>query len=466
MCCRKWFSLAALVVVFPGISLAQSSRQVDDIRSAIKLLEERVRQFEAAETPTNNRVARIGEAPERVREPEEKMVIQLYDLSDLFAVTPTYPAAISGDLVEARRNLFGDRSSSGKAAGASGLTGGFGGGGFGGGGGGAFNVADDPFAEPGDGWQVDPVNHLAAAKTSLDDLMSAIQRTISPDEWDDAGGAGAIERLGNSLLISATTNTHRQITELLTLFRKRWGTLRTVSTRAHWLWLTQPQLETLLVTPPKRDPERPAIATEPFGMVNSAQWKKVAQRQEPFADMPAGYTAAITCYHGQTVHTVAGNQQLIVSNLLPFAGASGSRNPIGYQPRVKVLQEGAALQITPLTSTNAKYVVLDIHSRIQRLRNQPARAMPQEHKEGAATSAEEVVLALDRPVVMAHSLSTTLRVPVDQVMLVGGMTADIHAESGEPQLYLFVSSSVQELRDDPLDGEEGSGRPISVSGGR
>ena len=49
---------------------------------------------------------------------------------------------------------------------------------------------------------------------------------------------------------------------------------------------------------------------------------------------------------------------------------------------------------------------------------------------------------------MLHRLSTTLRVPVDRLMLIGGMTHATEPEAPEPDLYLFLKVSLQELRDD------------------
>jgi hypothetical protein len=61
---------------------------------------------------------------------------------------------------------------------------------------------------------------------------------------------------------------------------------------------------------------------------------------------------------------------------------------------------------------------------------------------------------------MVHRFSTTLRVPVDRTMLVGGMTYQSVPKPGEPNLYLFVRTSVQELRDDvPTTGLKPGAEP-------
>lgn len=470
MSCRiPWVIIALLFA--PVIAMGQSTAKVSELRAAIKAMEEQLQQLEKVAESPNQRITRIGESSERGREVlEQRQVVQLYDLSDLFVVAPTYAAQIDGDLVANPRLVF--PASETKAPASGGFGGGFGGGGLGGGGmggggGGFFDVPSratstdvrvGTLRQFGGGAEATAVNNLAASRTSLDDLISAIEMTIDPDEWNSAGGSSAIEQLGNSLLISAKPATHRQISDLLALFRKRWGTLRTVSTRAYWLWLNHGQLEALLLPPAARDTARPAIASEAFGLVDDAAWQSALRKQPPFDDRTAGYFAAITGYHGQTVSTLAGRQQLIVANLTSVVGGAKTEQGVGYNPTVSTVQEGAALQVTPLTTANAKYVVLDVHSRVQWLSGNAAE--PAGVREASHSAAENVVSALDRPSLMVHRLSTTARLPVDRVVLVGGMTT---SSPDDRQLYLFVQLSVQELRDDPLDADAAATSTPSVT---
>ena len=91
----------------------------------------------------------------------------------------------------------------------------------------------------------------------------------------------------------------------------------------------------------------------------------------------------------------------------------------------------------------------DIHSRVS-LRRDKERP-PVEPKQDFITGdtlPTDITAALDRPLVVVQRLSSTLRVPIDQPMLVGGMTFESDPKPGEPSLYLFVKASVQELRDD------------------
>ena len=60
----------------------------------------------------------------------------------------------------------------------------------------------------------------------------------------------------------------------------------------------------------------------------------------------------------------------------------------------------------------------------------------------------DLVTAIDRPRLAVQHLETTLRIPVDHRMLVGGMTFQRQPDLGSANLYLFLRVAVQELRDE------------------
>jgi type II secretory pathway component GspD/PulD (secretin) len=433
--------LAICVGVVPQLAWAQPvtdrQQQTEELRLQIERLESKLRSLE--ETDKEKRgIAQIGNTTIRSGD-ETRLVVRMYDLSELFTVAPPYEARQTSDLTTTERNLFPQGQATVMATG--GLGGGLGGGGLGGFGG-AFSVPDRPRTV-----QNDRPAHLGQveARTSINNLVSAIQSTISPTNWDAAGGAMSISQLGNALIVSADANTHSQIETLLDLFRKRWGTLKTVSVRAWWLPLTENQLNELLPD------EKAADERLAFGMIDDERFKRLldAQQQEGGS---IGYRAAITCYNGQTVSAVAGDQTVAVTDVqaVTTKGDANTARPVAYSPVVSLIQEGAALQVTPIVTTSGKYVVLDIHSRVNRRlpdaqNAPPAAALADAAKGGDAPA--EVVAALDRPRLNVQRLSTTLRVPVRSTMLIGGMTMNDTATANDPTLYLFVKLIVQELRD-------------------
>jgi hypothetical protein len=101
-----------------------------------------------------------------------------------------------------------------------------------------------------------------------------------------------------------------------------------------------------------------------------------------------------------------------------------------------------------MVTYSTKYVVLDVRSRVcHQVRPQQAAAT----KEGSSTLKPiDVANAIDRPRLAVQEFSTTVRLPVDRPMLVAGTTyrPRENYDEAEPDLYLFVTVSVQELRDD------------------
>jgi len=461
----------SVIGVFAMVCLAASSAwgqsdedQTAELRRLIQALGEKLEAVENA-ARGDGRVTQLGGRP-RPMGAEPVMVVRIYDLSDLFAMAPSYPATVSGDLGQEVRPLFStlsDDAFTGGAMGMGGFGGGMGGGGF-------FSLADKPASLPDPSRGVLRQLHAGSTpsvRTSVDQLIEAITSTIEPESWDDVGGAGSIASLGNALLISAEEHVHEQIGTLLDSFRERWGTLRTISTRAYWLWLTGAELQSLLTVADDRK-AKAEDEIEAYGLVDEAAWQMfMKQSQEADGDRPMGYRAVLTCYNGQTVHAISGGQSLVVTGIDPVLiegdvrvaseDEEGEGVPVSrvvYRPEVSIIQEGAALQVTPIATVSGKFVVVDVRSRVVHRRdNTDGRRPTTDEADPPTSSVHQTVGAIDRPLLMTHRFSTTLRVPVDRTMLIGGMTYVSEPEPGQANLYLFLKVSVQELRDDVIRRE-------------
>lgn len=451
--CIRVFALA-LALASATVSLAQSDsdKQVAELQKQISALKT---QLDRLQPPDDTHVTQIGgSAQTPLRGPDT--VIRFYDLSDLFMVTPTYRAERLDDLGGRPGPLFPQVQSVPS-----------GGAGMGGMGGGVFNMPDSVRLPPGDSRRLQyqfsgpsdgtSAGNLSAARTSIEGLIETITATINPASWDAMGGPGTIARLGGGVVISTTSEIHQQIDSLLKLFRKRWGGPRVVSVRAWWMWLNDAQLASLLDSQP-RDDEDMGVAA----VVDPLAWKELLEELPRGERKDSGYRAAVSCYNGQTVYAESGGQSLAVTAVKP-AAFQGEKDKdgkqsleIGYQPEITVLQAGAALQLTPIASSSGKFVVLDVHSRVTRVR--PPEQRPPEAQDVVSARfvapPEEIVAAIDRPVVATQRLSTTMRVPVDRVTLVGGMTFDNEHGVGEGALYLFVKTAVREVREEAADAEK------------
>jgi hypothetical protein len=294
----------------------------------------------------------------------------------------------------------------------------------------------------------------SSVRFTLDDLMTAIQRSIEPGSWDTAGGMGSIYPLGNMLIISQTSRNHAHVQELLTTLRSEGAVPRSISIEAYWLLLSDEELE--------------AISTD--GKTSTGKAVK-RQALTEIALTKKACRAQVTCFDGQTVHVVSGNMKSLVSSLIPVVGQveansgeslagardvkptaairtaqfrSGGRDAlpvqpvqlqvpqrqVGYQPVVTTVNVGTLLQVTPTMSDDS--VVLDLQSVVV---SGTAEQKPVEFKD---------VVGLDRLDIVTQQLMTTLRVPAGQAVIAGGMTLEPGENVQAAQLYLVVQADVKD----------------------
>lgn len=427
--------------------------------------DEEIRAIPPASLPTlhggSERVADIAVAPPIVAaEEEEQEVVRIYDLSDLFTIAPPYLARQTSDLQNSVRDDLGqmpdpamfptpqELQSSDR-------------GGLGGSlpdlGGGVFNAPSGESGKPlrrgslpqlgsfGSSYGSAAAN-FAGARITLDDLIEAITGTIAPTQWDGVGGPGSIHRLGDALVIRCTPRIHDQIGNLLNLLRQKKGTLRTFSVEAWWLWMSEAETHALL----QQGRAELGEFADVFGVVDFATFREHLGKLSEDEDRQTGYSAKITCHNGQTVHTVAGTQRLVVTQISPVA----DQEVFTYWPTLSLVQEGAALQVRPQATQEGTYAALDIHTRVNLLNDAQPAAAPEipagddKQKADAMAAVLTAVAAIDRPHLQNARLSTSLRMPIGQVMLVGAMSFDDQTIAHGNNLCLFVKLSTQELRDD------------------
>src|SRR5689334_1130133 len=109
----------------------------------------------------------------------------------------------------------------------------------------------------------------------------------------------------------------------------------------------------------------------------------------------------------------SGSQSVVVSHVEPVVSKAADdkhKDLVAYHPTISVIHEGAALQVTPISNSSGKFVVLDVHSRVSSLQRRaggdPEAAAPK--TAGDHPSPRDVVDAIDRPVLVTQRLSTTL----------------------------------------------------------
>lgn len=417
---------------------------------------------------------RITRAPETVE--TVSLHIRLYDLSDLFAASPSYPAVMPADLVMPT-SIFHQYANQSMRMGQGGVGqgGGFGGGGMGGGGGGGvFSLPPTrPFSpQPAPPKKQEAGNlNLRSAQVSMDQLVDTIRETVEPEMWGKNRDAAKVQFLGNTLLITATEDMHSQINNLLNLFRQHWGRRRTVSIQTYWVRASASTAGELLDQETSED-----IGA---GVVSPEKWKafvETAKTEKRFA-----YSATLTGHNNQTLHAISGRQRQLTLDAVPFESTDAkmwfeemddvdpfpseeddedmdyftrTRKVVGFKPIRQSFHDGAVIQVTPLATRGGNFVILDLHAKV----NELVEADPGEKKPSIFVKFgdnEQAEVELDHANYVSYRLSTTVRCPKEQVVLAGSMTYDPNEKGDEqPILYLFVKTSVHTITEDESDWTE------------
>jgi type II secretory pathway component GspD/PulD (secretin) len=264
---------------------------------------------------------------------------------------------------------------------------------------------------------------------TMDDLVDLITSTVKPTSWDEVGGPGSIMPTGGMLVVSQTQDVQEAIEKLLADLRIVSPGLRVVTIRAIWLQLDLNQLDQLLGSKPGNE----------AGIDRKALYEMAGKTK--------GYLGTITCLSGQTVHIASGRSRTAITSAIPVVGEQ-----VGYQPVTSQPQSGALLQVTPQLLPSTQGALLDLCSSVTRAADKPetvhfytddARAT-KKTGENAATSRG---ITLDRVNMVVSQLATTLKVPLGEPTLVGGLTTE--GSEGEqqaantPQLYLFIEANAK-----------------------
>ena len=234
----------------------------------------------------------------------------------------------------------------------------------------------------------------------LMEIVRAIRDNVDPESWDVTGFASSV---GGRLIVQQTEETHRKIEDLL----NQLGPARMVTVQAWWIRLDAEQLRELLM-----DGEPGREGVQPINVA-------------AFADMGpdvVAYRGRTTGYDAQTVHVAAGISKTVVTDLEPVVATQIAT----FDPSTRIVTFGAALQVRPRILMSADAAVLDVHTIVS-----------EEIDPDANTDEKIAPVAVDRLWYRVHELRTTLRTPIAQPVLVGGLTMPGEEADGT-QLYLIV----------------------------
>ena len=353
----------------------------------------------------------------QAQEKEEEYVLRTYEVGDLTMTIADHPYGEAAS--QPRRGFQGGGFAGGR---------GFGGGGFEG-------FRSGGMRQDGAG----------VSSNSMANLYDVIVSTAQPDSWTKGGGGiEKIRPFGTALVVWQTEPVHQKIEQLLTALRAGPGNRPTLKVDARWLLLNSDDLAQLT----------PAVDN---GRVDR---RVLAQ----FTRRSASIRGLTSCFSGQLVYVVSGTQRNIVSGYIPVVGsvenpladeqfvaersksafrfaADSKLSPfhesgVGYQPIVQTVNLGALLEIRPTLVPGNKTAVVDLTATITTVSGQ------QGNFERLAAPPAITGIAIEK-----QQLATTLRLPLAEPVIVGGLTyrpvpaPDLDGEqaSGEnPQLYLIL----------------------------
>ncbi|MEL7499958.1 MAG: hypothetical protein AAFN77_20310 [Planctomycetota bacterium] len=437
--------ITALAIGFAEPTFAQPVQGNDD-QAALKRLQQELQQLQnrmsqKRSSQSSDRVRSVGDQSiKRYAQPlvEEVLQIRLYDLSDLFVVSPSYPAPYPLTMPHDRAMAFAGSAQVGQ---------GQGGGGFGGaGGGGVFRLPPrPPTANPKQ--FAGNVGEVSDAQVTIPRLTQAIKKTVAPTKWGDGDADAKLEMLGNTLLITATDDMHAQINSLLNLFREHWGKRRTISVQTFWIEGNILDANELV--------DQESQEQLGAGIVTKDDFETYLK--EAHNDSRIVFSATLTGHNNQTLHTFSGRKVAktidgeMITNRTKSYDEEGELTDrgievIGFKPIQAALYEGPIFQTTPLATRGGNYVILDLHAQLNSMATH-AKASTTTIAAGGNANIPE--LKLDVAEQSIARFSTTLRCPKNQVVLAGSMTASKDDE--KQNLLIFVKTLIHTIEEDESD---------------
>ena len=259
------------------------------------------------------------------------------------------------------------------------------------------------------------------------DLVHLITESVQPESWREAGGTvGAIRMIGGQMIVTQTEDAHRMIQSILQQLRDVNGVIRI---QADWVLLSLDQLNALMAKPPQ------GAAAPKVKLVDPQQLAKLP------SDV-VRYHADLSCFGGQTISVSSGRSRSVVYELEPVV----AQNAAAAKPDVRQVQEGAMLEVTALNVTGTDEAVVEVHSRVAQFGPPTVAEVHASNSTSApgnrAMIAMPETMQIDKLNVLSQDLRSTLRMPRNVPVLIGGMTLDPNPTTPQaPQLYLILQVS-------------------------
>jgi hypothetical protein len=248
-------------------------------------------------------------------------------------------------------------------------------------------------------------------------IIDVIQTNVEPDTWSE-GQPGTVRELTGQLIITQTPRAHELVGSLLKQLRFNAGLVRV---QADWVVLTPEQVAT--------------IVTRPGGEKQSQTPKVVdAARLTSLGAETPHYRGEIACFSGQTVSIDSGRSRTVVYDAEPVV----AQNAVAVNPGVRQVMSGVMLEVTPLIVGDTETAIVQVRSAYAEW-GKPDKAEMTYSSTQPGGSNVQGPTSIDRLNVLRQELRTAARIPLNQAVLVGGMTLEPMAQTPQgSQLYLIL----------------------------
>ena len=258
-------------------------------------------------------------------------------------------------------------------------------------------------------------------------VIDLVEETVDPDSWRDMGGTiGSIRELSGQLIITQSEENQKLVESIFRQLRENAGVVRV---QADWVMLRPEQLSTVMKK----------VATKDRKHVES---RAVDMEALSAASIPRMH-AEMTCFGGQTISISSGRMRTVIYD----QQAVVAQNAVAMSPKVKQVSDGAMLEITPTPISATDYALIDVHSKVAQWGEPTPVTQGFSHTttrpgDRAITGVADSAV-IDRLNVATQELKASTRIPLNQPILIGGMTMEpAQADGQSPQLYLILTVSL------------------------
>ena len=241
-------------------------------------------------------------------------------------------------------------------------------------------------------------------------VSEATDPKVAP--WADEGGSAEIDFFRGALLITQTPAAHEQIEALFTELRAGAGLIRTVVVDVQWIRVTNEGADAILE----------GLAADP------AAPQRVSDDLLDRAGAEVVYRGRISGMDGQTVYIESCSTLSYKADVEAVVGEGGA----AFEPVIGSMPTVLAMQVMPVVESNGRSVLLDIFTQMcEATFRQDVIRRPEE----PAVTAE-----IETPSAKTRELRTTVHMPLDTNILIGGMNTP--NEPASQTLYLVLRVSV------------------------